>query len=716
MNVKKIISTCLAISICSTSITVSSSAISNFKSTTKASPYSGKVIDIENWVDISIPNFNGVPYSNPSNTVFYSDKGELKLKINENNRSYFENGGSVTIAINQPKSQLHLNPLDWKNFLSFKPATDNNKLAIIASENSLVPHDIKVLVNKIESIPQSIQTIVPLIAYIAAVLSGHYSPFKHGILTNILMLAPFPIFNLLKSFTINCLVPSAAPLINLIQNVVPSNEISAKFGVVLTSKDDEIGLDNSPIPKVGDINDKKLEELAKQKKIDRKISDKIKCKPTRPSIRSPIDRDDEENKNRVKYSQEDIDDLKDQIEAKKPDALNKLETSMPIRSGVVCKLDAKNPTQTFRFVINNAIEPHNADLFAIALANPSINLNYNNSSVTFDAFYAYNSDSLRNNISKEIPNDPALAEKVKVLTDTGTSKYWWDRFSNSISQWFTIENIEKLKKSKVLYSDPKIKALLVAQENIIKFSDIDKTFKEKSNDLKLIEDAAIAQVVRDHNPAQQQQVDDYQNAFTALRHNNSPQNIQAFENARTALLNLAPEYNKDQIKLAEKAYNDAQRNYEKALTTYGDPALVQAYQDANKDLEQINHSQNPDPDAQARAQEAVTAAHNRLTESTSSFLDSRVRKIYDEANKPSNNTSNDDNSSLLRYIFSSLFSGKGSGSQQPAQAPAPNAAAQQPAPAAQPGRNIMIQFITGAQKQASGMFSGLWDKIKKFIP
>lgn len=724
MNVKKIISTCLAISIFSTSLTVSSSAISNFKSTTKASPYSGKVIDIENWVDISIPNFNGVPYSNPSNTVFYSGKGELKLKINENNRSYFENGGSVAIAINQPKSQLHLNPLDWKNFLSFKPATDNNKLAIIASENSLVPHDIKVLVNKIESIPQSIQTIVPLIAYIAAVLSGHYSPFKHGILhgilTNILMLAPFPIFNLLKSFTINCLVPSAAPLINLIQNVVPSNEIGAKFGVVLTSKDDEIGLDNSPIPKVGDINDKKLEELAKQKKIEQKISDKIKCQPIKLPIRSPFDRSDEENKNSVKYTQEDIDDLKEQIEAKKPDALNKLETSMPIRSGVVCKLDAKNPTQTFRFVINNAIEPHNADLFAIALANPSINLNYNNSSVTFDAFYAYNSDSLRNNISKEIPNDPALAEKVKVLTDTGTSKYWWDRFSNSISQWFTIENIEKLKKSKVLYSDPKIKALLVAQENIIKFSDIDKTFKEKSNDLKLIEDAAIAQVVRDHNPAQQQQVDDYQNAFTALRHNNSPQNIQAFENARTALLNLAPEYNKDQIKLAEKAYNDAQRNYEKALTTYGDPALVQAYQDANKDLEQINHSQNPDPDAQARAQEAVTAAHNRLTESTSSFLDSRVRKIYDEANKPSNNTSNYDNSSLLRYIFSSLFSGKGSGSQQPAQqpaqAPAPNAAAQQPAPAAQPGRNIMIQFITGAQKQASGMFSGLWDKIKKFIP
>ena len=675
MNVKKIISTCLAISICSTSLTVSSSAISNFKSTTKASPYSGKVIDIENWVDISIPNFNGVPYSNPSNTVFYSGKGELKLKINENNRSYFENGGSVAIAINQPKSQLHLNPLDWKNFLSFKPATDNNKLTIIASENSLVPHDIKVLVNKIESIPQSIQTIVPLIAYITAVLSGHYSPFKHGISTNILMLAPFPIFNLLKSLTINCLVPSAAPLINLIQNVVPSNEIGAKFGVVLTSKDDEIGLDNSPIPKVGDINDKRLEELARQIKVGKKIADKF----NRSSLYIPSPEMD-----RVKYSQEDIDDLKEQIEAKKPDALNKLETSMPIRSGVVCKLDAKNPTQTFRFVINNAIEPHNADLFAIALANPSINLNYNNSSVTFDAFYAYNSDSLRNNISKEIPNDPALAEKVKVLTDTGTSKYWWDRFSNSISQWFTIENIEKLKKSKVLYSDPKIKALLVAQENFIKFSDIDKTFKEKSNDLKLIEDAAIAQVVRDHNPDQQQQVDDYQNAFTALRHNNSPQNIQAFENARTALLNLAPDYNKDQIKLAEKAYNDAQRNYEKALTTYGDPDLVKEYQQANKELEQINYSQYPDPDEQANAQIKVNIARDRLTESTSSFLDNRVRKIYDEANKPSNNTSNYDNSSLLRYIFSSLFSGKGSGSQQPAQAPAPNAAAQPAAPAAQP--------------------------------
>ena len=445
MNVKKIISTCLAISICSTSITVSSSAISNFKSTTKASPYSGKVIDIENWVDISIPNFNGVPYSNPSNTVFYSGKGELKLKINENNRSYFENGGSVAIAINQPKSQLHLNPFDWKNFLSFKPATDNNKLAIIASENSLVPHDIKVLVNKVESIPQSIQLFVPPIVYTAAVLSGHYSPFKHGILTNILMLAPFPIFNLLKSFTINCLVPSAAPLINLIQNVVPSNEIGAKFGVVLTSKDDEIGLDNSPIPKVGDINDKKLEELARQRKIDKKIADKLnRSSPYIPS--SEMDR--------VKYTQEDIDDLKEQIEAKKPDALNKLETSMPIRSGVVCKLDAKNPTQTFRFVINNAIEPHNADLFAIALANPSIKLNYNNSYIAFDAFYAYSSDSLRNNISKEIPNDPALAEKVKVLTDTGTSKYWWDRFSNSISQWFTIQAAQPAAQQPVVAQPP----------------------------------------------------------------------------------------------------------------------------------------------------------------------------------------------------------------------------------------------------------------------
>ena len=704
MNVKKIISTCLAISICSTSLTVSSSAISNFKSTTKASPYSGKVIDIENWVDVNIPNFNGVPYSNPSNTVFYSGKGELKLKINENNRSYFENGGSVVIKINQPKSQLHLNPLDWKNFLSFKPATDNNKLAIIASENSLVPHDIKVLVNKIESIPQSIQTIVPLIAYIAAVLSGHYSPFKHGILTNILMLAPFPIFNLLKSFTINCLVPSAAPLINLIQNVVPSNEIGAKFGVVLTSKDDEIGLDNSPIPKVGDINDKKLEELAKQKKIDQKISDKIKCKPPKSSIFSPSGcKEYEENRNKVTYSQEDIDDLKEQIETKKPDALNKLETSMPIRSGVVCKLDAKNPTQTFRFVINNAIEPHNADLFAIALANPSINLNYNNSSVTFDAFYAYNSDSLRNNISKEIPNDPALAEKVKVLTDTGTSKYWWDRFSNSISQWFTIENIEKLKKSKVLYSDPKFKALLVAQENFIKFSDIDKTFKEKSNDLKLIEDAAIAQMVRDHNPDQQQQVDAYQHAFAALRHNRSPQNIQIFENARTALLNLAPEYNKDQIKLAEKAYNDAQRNYEKALTTYGDPALVQAYQDANKDLEQINRSQNPDPDAQARAQEAVTAAHNRLTESTSSFLDSRVRKIYDEANKPSNNAPNNDNSSLLQ----GLFSGKGS-----AKVPDANVQTLQALQQEQAQASAQVTALQQEQAQASAQVTALQRELQ----
>ena len=722
MNVKKIISTCLAISICSTSITVSSSAISNFTSATKASPYSGKVIDIENWVDISIPNFNGVPYSNPSNTVFYSGKGELKLKINENNRSYFENGGSVTIAINQPKSQLHLNPFDWKNFLSFKPATDNNKLAIIASENSLVPHDIKVIVDKIESIPLSLQLIVPPIVCLVASSFGHFSLTEHSISTNALMLAPFLIFNLLKSFTINCLVPSAAPLINLIQNVVPANEIGAKFGMVLTSKDDEIGLDNSSIPKVGDINDKKLEELARQIKIDKKIADKLKR--SSPYISSS-------EVDRVKYTQEDIDDLKEQIEAKKPDALNKLETSMPIRSGVVCKLDAKNPTQTFRFVINNAIEPHNADLFAIALANPSINLNYNNSSVTFDAFYAYNSDSLRNNISKEIPNDPALAEKVKVLTDTGTSKYWWDRFSNSISQWFTIENTEKLKKSKVLYSDPKFKALLVAQENFIKFSDIDKKFKEKSNDLKLIEDAAIAQVVRDHNPDQQQQIDDYQNAFTALRHNNSPQNIQAFENARTALLNLAPDYNKDQIKLAEKAYNDAQRSYEEALTTYGNPDLVKNYQQANKKLEQINYSQYPDPDEQENAQKAVNDARDQLTRSTSSFLDSKVREIYNEANKPSNNTSNDDNSSLLRYIFSSLFSGKGSGSQQPD----PNAAAQQPVPgpnaAAQQtnkGRRAKAAQQTNKGRRAkaaqpaapaastlSGFINRMWNGFKVFV-
>ena len=709
MNVKKIISTCLAISICSTSITVSSSAISNFTSATKASPYSGKVIDIENWVDISIPNFNGVPYSNPSNTVFYSGKGELKLKINENNRSYFENGGSVTIAINQPKSQLHLNPFDWKNFLSFKPATDNNKLAIIASENSLVPHDIKVIVDKIESIPLSLQLIVPPIVCLVASSFGHFSLTEHSISTNALMLAPFLIFNLLKSFTINCLVPSAAPLINLIQNVVPANEIGAKFGMVLTSKDDEIGLDNSSIPKVGDINDKKLEELARQIKIDKKIADKLKR--SSPYISSS-------EVDRVKYTQEDIDDLKEQIEAKKPDALNKLETSMPIRSGVVCKLDAKNPTQTFRFVINNAIEPHNADLFAIALANPSINLNYNNSSVTFDAFYAYNSDSLRNNISKEIPNDPALAEKVKVLTDTGTSKYWWDRFSNSISQWFTIENTEKLKKSKVLYSDPKFKALLVAQENFIKFSDIDKKFKEKSNDLKLIEDAAIAQVVRDHNPDQQQQIDDYQNAFTAL-HNNSPQNIQAFENARTALLNLAPDYNKDQIKLAEKAYNDAQRSYEEALTTYGNPDLVKNYQQANKKLEQINYSQYPDPDEQENAQKAVNDARDQLTRSTSSFLDSKVREIYNEANKPSNNTSNDDNSSLLRYIFSSLFSGKGSGSQQPD----PNAAAQQPVPgpnaAAQQtnkGRRAKAaQPAAPAASTLSGFINRMWNGFKVFV-
>lgn len=666
MNVKKIISTCLAISICSTSITVSSSAISNFKSTTKASPYSGKVIDIENWVDISIPNFNGVPYSNPSNTVFYSGKGELKLKINENNRSYFENGGSVAIAINQPKSQLHLNPFDWKNFLSFKPATDNNKLAIIASENSLVPHDIKVLVNKVESIPQSIQLFVPPIVYTAAVLSGHYSPFKHGILTNILMLAPFPIFNLLKSFTINCLVPSAAPLINLIQNVVPSNEIGAKFGVVLTSKDDEIGLDNSPIPKVGDINDKKLEELARQRKIDKKIADKLnRSSPYIPS--SEMDR--------VKYTQEDIDDLKEQIEAKKPDALNKLETSMPIRSGVVCKLDAKNPTQTFRFVINNAIEPHNADLFAIAITNPSINLNYNNSSVAFDAFYAYNSDSLRNNISKEIPNDPALAEKVKVLTDTGTSKYWWDRFSNSISQWFTIENIEKLKKSKVLYSDPKFKALLVAQEKFIKFSDIDKTFKEKSKDLKLAQDNAIASALISQ-PNSQQAIA-YNAAFANLHQQGgrTSANIQAFEQARNNLLAVVPEQNRQHIELATDAYYDAQRNYEEALTTYGDPALVRAYQDANKDLEQINHSQNPDPDARARAQEAVTAAHNRLTESTSSFLDSRVREIHNEANKPLSK--------------------------------APNTGAAQP----QTGSNIIIQIMEGAQ----GKVLGIWDRIKNFF-
>ena len=434
MNVKKIISTCLAISICSTSLATNSSAISNFKSTTKASPYSGKVIDIEKWVDVSIPSFNGVPYSNPCNTVFYSGKGEFKLKIDKDNRSYFENGGSVTITIKQPKSQLHLNPLDWKNFLSFKPATNNNKLAIVSSENSIVPHDIKVLVNKIESTPQSIQAIVPPIIYIAASLSNHFSPSEHSILTNALMLAPFLVFNLLKFFTIKYLATSVAPLINLIQNVVPSKEICAKFGVVLTSKDDEIGLDNSPMPKVGDINGKKLDELARQKVIDRKISDKINCKTPKYSMFSEFD-----HREKAIYSKEDIDDLKEQIEARKPDALNKLETSMPIRSGIVCKLDAKNPVQTFRFVINNAIEPHNADLFAIALANPNINLNYNNSSVTFDTFYSYNSDSLINNISKEIINDQILAEKVKILSDTGISKNWWNRFSDSISQWFTMK-------------------------------------------------------------------------------------------------------------------------------------------------------------------------------------------------------------------------------------------------------------------------------------
>lgn len=438
MSIKKIISVFLTICICSTLLTIDTFA-NCLMSVNGEVPYAGKAVDINNWVNVTIPKFNGTPLASPDRAVFYSSKGEFKLNITDENRSYFENGGSVIVSLTPSKAKFNLNPLNWSRFLSYKPVDNKNKLDIVVSRKTLLPYDIKSILRKLQSIPFWVRYgAVPILSFLARTF-GFLPTFGEDPVTNILMWCPFILITA-ADYAIEYMPKIFAPVFNLIENVNPSDEISFKYGVVLTSPDDEIGL-NDNLPKVGDVNLKAATELKRQKAEDKKlkdITDNSSLQGT-PDYIFTANLANVRSANAAKYSKYDVDELTKARNAKRPGALNKLKTTVPIREGIICKLDAKHPTQTFRYVINDTLDPNTTGLFSIMLANPTkTGTDVDNSSVIFDAYYSYDISSMGNSISERMKNDPSLSEKVKFLTDTGASDRWFTDFTSSITKWFTI--------------------------------------------------------------------------------------------------------------------------------------------------------------------------------------------------------------------------------------------------------------------------------------
>ena len=378
-----------------------------------APTYLGKNIDLNSWITYNVPSFNGVPDRVPGDTAFFSNKGEIKLKIDNNNRSYFENGGSLLIYVKKAEKKFHLNPFNWSDFLAYKTENGINSFKINGPSQSLSQlfnGNFFQLFNNILSLiyPNSASSffISSLIFTTLAWCFSWGTAFKFALSS---LFAP----SLVKLATI-----IGAPVFNLLANTNPNN-VNFDYGIVLTDKDDEQVL-NPNLPKEGEINEKALGDWKKQTDKENKILVDNKLKSSEAPLLGGIGIYGPKIPKNCYYTQQDIDKMKKTIDEHKAITYAKLASSAPINDGFVCRLDKDHPSQTFRFVINNQFpdNPNNVDLFALALQNNYISLTQNDSRVDFIA--AYNAINPNSDVNSRLTNVPLeVQQKINLIQNVG---------------------------------------------------------------------------------------------------------------------------------------------------------------------------------------------------------------------------------------------------------------------------------------------------------
>lgn len=424
MKIKKIFASILTFSLLISSLPLYSFANGVIQIEGNVPSYLGKNVNLASWINSTSPTFNGVPSRVPGDEAFYSSRGEIKLNINDQNRSYFENGGSVNVYVKKANNKFHFNPLNWSNFLSYKPENGTNSFKINCPDLS-----------KVESIESTILF--------------HLDLFKHPTIFSLisLLIFYFKTFNSALSFAgisllftiAKKILTNIAPLNNLLNNI-KENKIDFDYGIVLTDEKDEFTL-NPDLPKVGEINQKALKNWKNENDKNKQIlaNNGVKNKDSYSLVGIPfgVSKIPKE----CYYTQIDIDKMKKEKEEHKDIIYSKLAHTSPINDGFVCKLDKDHPSQTFRLVVNNQFpnNPNNADLFALALQNNNINLVQTDSKVNFVA--VYNALSSETELNKRLSNVPLeTQQKVNLLTSVGEPGFLskainWilDLFKNNIS-------------------------------------------------------------------------------------------------------------------------------------------------------------------------------------------------------------------------------------------------------------------------------------------
>lgn len=430
MKVKKVISSLIAISILNFSAVLDSFASSKYQINDFVNTIGdNKHLDLSKCYKSTPPSTIGVLYSDPEHSVFYSDKGTLKLIINDDNRSFFENGGHVKVSVHKPSKVLHLNPFHWKDFFKYDYRNSFNKFNITVVKEGYLPHLIKTLINKINSIPDSIKIIGPPAVYIYSALFKGFEPASHSPAFNLLSFFPFVAFELFLSLA----NAPFAPLLNLINNLNPSNDITIDYGIVTTTKEDELGLESKHFPKEGEINDKLATEKQKHKQTLDTLKTKYGVAPPSSGQYRCNDLKDKDLEGLI-YSKENIEQLKKLKMQNMDSAYSKLRNSVPITDGLVCILDKDNPECTYRFVFNNSKRYDNTACVEKFLENNNAQANSAQSPVCFSIQYCYGNGKTNKTVS-----DPFLLKKLNKIGDIGSNKSWWD----SVKQYLPEVSLEK---------------------------------------------------------------------------------------------------------------------------------------------------------------------------------------------------------------------------------------------------------------------------------
>ncbi|MBR1779558.1 MAG: hypothetical protein IJ758_03565 [Clostridia bacterium] len=408
MHVKKFFAILLTTTIFISTIQFSAFA-SGFIQISSNSPYVGKHLNLNSWVSYTIPSFNGVPLRTPGDAAFYSSKGEIKLNITEVNRSYFENGGHVDVYVRKDSNKLHLNPFDWANFLAYKPKSGSNSFKIKGPQREILKplNDLIYLF----SLNSTFKFVLTLLA--GGFVSWHYFIPIGDILENILIYfsASLAIPYIQKILNWAC-----SPIKNLVNNIDDTG-INFDFGIVLTTPDDEFALATT-MPKVGDVNEKKLNEIRERDTKNKALLNKVTGSIAEDKKDFFYRKQQKELIDSCKYTEEEIDSLKKEKSEKLHKANSKLSASIPINDGFVCRLDKDHPSQTFRLVVNNQLSENNADLFAIALQNNAIELNQNDNRVRFDV--VYNALDEKSGINNRLSRTSAeTQQKINIMNNIG---------------------------------------------------------------------------------------------------------------------------------------------------------------------------------------------------------------------------------------------------------------------------------------------------------